>query len=173
MRCGVEMLYLRREIEERKSLTPFAESSGQAECAEIGTQRTQKFAARLGEDFYRSAYGDQQEDFVDFIVGKSDTAIRPVDVTMLAAETREPERQTVNFDVASRRDAQFSGPVPILRAGIREMKGAVELAVDQFGVNEVFAFGGFMIALTIFGTDRLATEGNLIGFYRLRAIHQG
>jgi hypothetical protein len=173
MRCGVEMLYLRREIEERKSLTPFAESSGQAECAEIGTQRTQKFAARLGEDFYRSAYGDQQEDFVDFIVGKSDTAIRPVDLTMLATEPREPERQTVNFDVASRREAQFSGALSILLAGIGEMKGAVELAVDQFGVNEVFAFRGFVIALTIFGADRLTTEGDFIRFDRLRTIHQG
>ena len=80
MRCGVEMLYLRREIEERKSLTQSAQRS----------QRTQKFAARLGEDFYRSAYGDQQEDFVDCIVGKSDTAIRPVNLTRTRISTSPP-----------------------------------------------------------------------------------
>ena len=74
---------------------------------------------------------------------------------MLAPEPGIFLGKAVNFDIATGGEAEFFGALAIGWAGIGEVKGAMELTVVQFGVDEISAFGSFVVALPIFGADRL------------------
>jgi hypothetical protein len=92
---------------------------------------------------------------------------------MLASEPRIFVREAVDFNIAARRDTELFSVLAISGAGIREVKGAMELAVVEFAVDGVEAFGSLVIALAVFGTDGFGAERDLIGFDALSTIHQG
>lgn len=57
--------------------------------------------------------------------------------------------------------------------GIGDVECEVELAVGDFAIDDVLAFGSFVIALALFGADGLGAEGDFIGLENLRALHEG
>jgi len=63
--------------------------------------------------------------------------------------------KAVNFDIATRGEAEFFGALAIGWARIGKMESVMELTVVQFGVDEISALGSFVVALPIFGADGL------------------
>ena len=74
---------------------------------------------------------------------------------MLAAEPRIFVRKAADFDIPAGKNTEFLSMLAIGNTSVRKMEGVMELTVVQFGVDEISAFGSFVVALPIFGADRL------------------
>src|ERR1700678_783113 len=80
--------------------------------------------------------------------------------------------QPVDFYSASRTHPQLARPFSISSVWIRDVKGEMESAVRVFAVDDVLAFGRFLVARFNLWPNRIAAQRNFISFQNLAVIEQ-
>src|SRR5208283_4462552 len=73
---------------------------------------------------------------------------------------------------ASRTHTQLARPFSISSVWIRDVKGEMESAVRIFAVDDVLAFGRFLVAYFNLRANRITTERDFVTFQDLAATHQ-
>jgi hypothetical protein len=121
-----------------------------------------QYGAGLGPNLNHCTIGHSTPDFIHFLICDGNAAVRPILRTMSAANPAEAIRQSVDVDVAARRDAASCRASPILRVGIGDVNGTVELAVGISAIKDVDAFRRSMVALLSLWANRVASQSDLV-----------
>ena len=135
-----------------------------AGCCGKAALRFQTAFGRLRQDFDFGLRFDQGVKFVDFAVGYGNAAVRPVAVQVLCADCAHTVPHAVDFDVAARTFALRGGIGAVGIVGIRNAEVFMIAAVGIAVVDGVAAFRGFTVALELFVSDGIETQGDGIGF---------
>ena len=97
-------------------------------------------------DFYAGSGGDEAEEFFDFGVGEGDAAVGPVVLVLETAEVFVFLFDAVDHDVSAWWPAEGFRVGFVGGVGVGDVKRKVETALLVLAVDEVGAFGGFMVA---------------------------
>jgi hypothetical protein len=116
-------------------------------------------------DLNRGSVGHCLPDLVYFIIRHSDAAIRPVLQPMSGADDAETVGESMDKKVPSRGHTILAGKGAILLARIRNVDRLIELAVSIAEIQNVDAFGRLVITLPGIGTNGIAAERDLVGFF--------
>lgn len=117
----------------------------------------------LGPDLYGGADWDERPDLVDFFIGYSNAAERPVIEAMTRADQALAVRQAMDHDGAAGRDVQARCSLAIFGVWIGDVQRLVIGAVLDLGVDDLVAFRGAGVALALFGSQTALAKGDLVG----------
>lgn len=81
-------------------------------------------------------------------------------------------RQSVNKDVASRRNALHTSERAVVLIWIRDVYCLVEPAVSVAEIEDVHSFGRPVISLSGLRPDRIASKSNPVGFDHLTSVEE-
>lgn len=136
----------------------------------MGIVDSEQFSLR--QDLERRAIADQVPDFFDLLISDCDAAVGPIASAMGSANESVSIRQAMNEDIFTWRDAQFVRPFAIGRIGIRNMQRAMKLAVRFPAIDNVDAFGRFVVTLSCLRSDRIPAERDFVSLDYLAGAHQ-
>ena len=94
----------------------------------------------------------QFPDFVHFTIGETDASVSPVGELCPGFYPVVSGRQTMDHDISAWIDAELAGAFAVCRIGIGDTQSEVAAAARVPAIDGVSAFGGFVVALLLFGT---------------------
>lgn len=92
--------------------------------------------------------------------------------TMSASDEAELGAESVNFDVATGADPQFSRALSVRSIWIGNVQGAIESAFRILPIDRVEALGSLVVSLPLFGANGLASQRDLVSLQHIVAATQ-
>ncbi len=115
-----------------------------------------------GSDFDGSAGGDEGPYLIDFLISDGDAAEGPVVNTVGGADEALAVGEAMDHDVAARGDAEAGGALAVIGVGVGDVKRLVVVACGVAVVDDVMAFGGAGVALSLFGSETAGAERDFV-----------